>query len=123
METAARSFNVLVVEDYKDVADMMDAMIQRLGHRVSIAGTVAAAVENASKEKFDLFLIDHKLPDGKGSEVLKKIPSPGRPQAVLLTAFDAASLPPAMKEGFSLVLRKPVDLNVLRRTIDTLCAG
>jgi CheY-like chemotaxis protein len=123
MASVERSFNVLVVEDYKDVADMMNAMIERLGHRVSIAGTIAAAVENASKEKFDLFLVDHKLPDGKGSDILKRIPSTGRPQAVLLTAFDAASLSPAMKEGFSMVLRKPVDMNVLRETIESLCAG
>jgi CheY-like chemotaxis protein len=121
MESAARSYNVLVVEDYPDVADMMNAMIKMLGHRASVAGTIAAAVENASKENFDLFLVDHKLPDGIGSDILRKIPQPGRPQAVLLTAFDEMSLPAAMKEGFSLVLRKPVDLNVLRQTIDRLC--
>jgi CheY-like chemotaxis protein len=121
METVGRSFNVLVVEDYPDVADMMNAMIRLLGHRASVAGTIAAAVENASKESFDLFLVDHKLPDGIGSDILKKIPQPARPQAVLLTAFDETSLPPSMKEGFSLVLRKPVDLNVLRETIDSLC--
>ena len=121
MESVGRSFNVLVVEDYPDVADMMNAMIRMLGHRASIAGTIAAAVENASKENFDLFLVDHKLPDGIGSDILKKIPQPERPQAVLLTAFDETSLPPAVKEGFSLVLRKPVDLNVLRETIDSLC--
>src|SRR5262245_785080 len=123
METVARSFNVLVVEDYPDVADMMDAMIRLLGHRASVAGTIAAAIENAYKESFDLFLVDHKLPDGTGSDILKRIPSPQRPRAVLLTAFDEASLPAAMKEGFSLVLRKPVDLNVLRSTIDRLCQG
>ena len=121
MESLGRSFNVLVVEDYPDVADMMNAMLRMLGHRASIAGTIAAAVENASKENFDLFLVDHKLPDGIGSDILKRIPQPERPQAVLLTAFDETSLPPAMKEGFSLVLRKPVDLNVLRETIDSLC--
>jgi CheY-like chemotaxis protein len=121
MESAARSYNVLVVEDYPDVADMMNAMIKLLGHRASVAGTIAAAVENASKENFDLFLVDHKLPDGIGSDILRKIPQPHRPQAVLLTAFDEMSLPAAMKEGFSLVLRKPVDLNVLRQTIDRLC--
>ncbi len=111
-----------MVEDYPDVADMMDAMIRMLGHRASVAGTIAAAVENASKESFDLFLVDHKLPDGTGGDILKRIPPGGRPQAVLLTAFDETSLAPAMKEGFSLVLRKPVDLNVLRRTIESLCA-
>jgi CheY-like chemotaxis protein len=121
METVGRSFNVLVVEDYPDVADMMDAMIRMLGHRASIAGTIAAAVENAAKESFDLFLVDHKLPDGTGSDVLKRIPQPERPQAVLLTAFDETSLTASMKEGFTLVLRKPVDLQVLRRTIDSLC--
>ena len=120
MESVGRSYNVLVVEDYPDVADMMNAMIRMLGHRVSIAGTIAAAVESASKESFDLFLVDHKLPDGTGSDVLKRVPVP-RPQAVLLTAFDETSLPSAVKEGFTLVLRKPVDLNVLRRTIDSLC--
>jgi CheY-like chemotaxis protein len=121
MEPAGRSYNVLVVEDYPDVADMMNAMIRMLGHRVCIAGSIEAAVENAARESFDLFLVDHKLPDGTGSDILKRIPGPGRPQAVLLTAFDETSLPSAVKEGFTLVLRKPVDLNVLRRTIDSLC--
>lgn len=123
MESGGRSFNVLVVEDYPDVAERMKILIERLGHRASVAGSVAGAVENASKESFDLLLIDHRLPDGTGSEILQRLPSGRRARAVLLTAFDEVSLPPSVTEGFSMVLRKPVDFEELGRAIDRLCEG
>ncbi|MGH9321923.1 MAG: response regulator [Vicinamibacteria bacterium] len=116
------SYRILVVEDHPDVAKMMQTMIGMLGHTAEISGSMGETLDVVARETFDLLFVDFRLPDGSGSDLLKAISARGPVKAVLLTAYDTSSLGPDSTEGFSACLRKPVEMDELRKTIDRLCS-
>ncbi len=64
---------VLVVEDEADVREVVVEILERVGHRVLQAESVAGALDRLRDEalELDVVLIDIRLPDGKGSDVLR----------------------------------------------------
>ncbi len=86
---------VLVVEDDGGIAKGLKNHLQQQGHAVDIADRIAAAWSALCTEPFDLVLLDLGLPDGDGSEVLRRLrlapegalPDPGTP-VLIMTARD-----------------------------------
>lgn len=115
------SFRILVVEDHSDAAKMMQQMIRILGHAAEVSANVSEAIDRVSREAFDLLLVDFRLPDGNGPDLLKTLSERGPVKAVLLTAYDPSDLESSVTAGFSACLRKPVEIEELRRTIERLC--
>jgi PAS domain S-box-containing protein len=64
---------ILLVEDHRDTAKSMMALLRRMGHRVVHAGTVAAALFAAGSEPFDLIISDIGLPDGSGLDLMRQL--------------------------------------------------
>jgi CheY-like chemotaxis protein len=52
---------------------MISASLREFGYVVATAGTNAEALELAEKVKFDLFILDVRLPDGNGIELCQKV--------------------------------------------------
>jgi two-component system response regulator HydG len=119
---AQSSYRILVVEDHADAAKMMQLMIRMLGHSAELSSNVREAVDRVSRESFDLLLVDFRLPDGSGSDLLKTLSERGPVRAVLLTAYDPSDLGPSTTAGFSACLKKPVEMQELQRTIERLCS-
>ncbi|HEX2640835.1 MAG TPA: response regulator [Pyrinomonadaceae bacterium] len=67
---------ILCVDDHTDFCELVAAILQDV--KVVSAHSVAEAVALATKEKFDLYLLDYHLPDGTGLEL-----------CLLLRGFDA----------------------------------
>ncbi|MFA5060564.1 MAG: EAL domain-containing protein [Candidatus Omnitrophota bacterium] len=63
---------VLVVDDERNVAEMMSMMLETRGYEVNIAGSGQEAMEKAST-KPDLILLDLILPDIEGFEVCRRL--------------------------------------------------
>jgi two-component system response regulator HydG len=116
------SYRILVVEDHADAARMMQQMVRILGHSAEVSANVSQAIDRASREAFDLLLVDFRLPDGSGPDLLKTLSERGPVKAVLLTAYDPSDLGPSLTVGFSACLRKPVEMQELQRTIERLCS-
>lgn len=68
-----RSIHVLVVEDSPDDALIMERAVQKLGHSVEFAESGADAIRQVKGGKFDLVILDYRLGDMAGTEVLLKI--------------------------------------------------
>lgn len=117
----ASSFKILVVEDHPDMAKVMTMLLGTLGHEPAVATSIAEALLAVSKDRFDALLVDHRLPDGTGHELLTQLRFGNDIPAVLVTAFDEESLRPSMKDGFSRVLTKPVDPEKLRDVLADIC--
>ena len=64
---------VLVVEDTDADRIAITLSLEAAGYAVDSAGTVAAALELCSRERYDAVTLDLILPDGSGLEVLRHV--------------------------------------------------
>jgi DNA-binding NtrC family response regulator len=105
---------VLVVDDEELVRWSLAERLQREECEVLSAGTVAEA-HSRCEEGVDLVLLDHRLPDGDGLELLAKLrrDDPDLP-VVLMTAFSSIKgAVTAMQGGAFHYVAKPFDLDDL----------
>src|ERR1700722_14286858 len=80
---------ILVIEDEKDIQDILDYNLRQAGHKVNLASTAQDGLKLARGKKPDLVLLDLMLPDISGTEVcktLKQDPTTRDAQVLILTA-------------------------------------
>ena len=111
---------MLVVEDDRGIAVMLDRGLRLAGHRVTIAGSVRDARLAWDLGRFDLVLLDVMLPDGDGIELLAERRGVGdQVPAVLLTAREEGELRErADRAGATAYLPKPFAWADLLRLIN-----
>ena len=105
------SANLLLVEDDPLIRRPMATRLRTAGHRVREADSVAAALKLIPTETCDAALVDYRLPDGTGFDVLTDLAQrqPGVP-VIVLTAHASVELAvDAMRRGAFTYLQKPVD--------------
>lgn len=66
---------ILIVEDQKNLSQLMHDVLQASGARVWVAGTGFDAYELMARQPFDLMLLDVDLPDANGVEICRWIRS------------------------------------------------
>jgi DNA-binding NtrC family response regulator len=103
-------------------ARAVSTALERAGHTPSIAGTLAAAqaAVRSPSESPDVVLLDARLPDGDGLDLLgQRGDDDGAPAMIVMTAYgEIAQAIRAMKSGALDYLKKPVDLNELLMTVE-----
>src|SRR5690554_2302773 len=115
--------NFLLIEDESLFAKSVLRRLERGGHHAKIAGNISEGRQLLIDEAPDALLLDVRLPDGNGLDLLAEIRTEDHPlqnlPVIMMTAYgeleDAVS---AMKFGASDYLKKPVDLDELMLTID-----
>jgi PAS domain S-box-containing protein len=119
-----RPLSILLVEDHEPTRRVMAKLLGGQGHRVTAAGTVAAAVRAAGGGAFDLLISDLGLPDGSGLDVVRALGPRLAGRAIALTGYgmdrDVAATEAA---GFAAHLTKPVDVETLTATIARVIGG
>lgn len=115
---------LLVVDDNEINRDLLKAMLQRLGHTVSLAPGGQEAVDLAAQQAFDAILMDISMPGLNGIQATRIIlegPGPNRSTPIL--AVTAHALPHEREEfmavGMCGFLQKPVN----RQALETALAG
>ncbi len=124
METGAvilakQAFGILVVDDEKTLRYALQEGLSEEGYRVETAGDSASALEILNREEFHLALLDQKLPDGDGLELLKEIRSRyPEMQVVMMTAFGKfENAVEATKAGCFDYIGKPFELDHMKLVI------
>jgi len=73
-----KKYRVLIVEDEKEQAEMLGEYLHLSGPFITQwAASLQALWEALSSQKFDILLLDYKLSDGNGLEVLEELPQRG----------------------------------------------
>ena len=64
---------VLYVDDHDDSAEMLKLLLAPMDYEVVAAGTLDEALELARTQRFDLYVLDKRLPDGSGLELCRQL--------------------------------------------------
>lgn len=110
---------VLVVEDSFLVAASLEDALQRAGHSVMLAGSVAEAEAAMADTDFLAALLDYMLPDGDSLALAQQLHAVGCKVAVVSGADrDMVPLDPAIAAHFA----KPMDDRVLVEWVTSIVA-
>jgi|SoiMethySBSTD1v2_1073268.scaffolds.fasta_scaffold2069670_2 DNA-binding response OmpR family regulator len=115
------SATILIVDDEADLATSCARLLRRHGWRVETATTRDAAlavVEGAHPPA--LAIVDRKLPDGDGLDVLRAAQETGMP-VIMVTGFTSAgSRQRALDEGAAGFLGKPFSGKALLELVSSI---
>lgn len=113
---------VLLVEDDRDAMAAMSELLRLMGHEVVTAHNRDEALAAVGKRAIDLVLLDIGLPDLGGYQIaseLRNRPGSRRMPLIALTGHGReADHARALASGFDAHLSKPVDPDLLARTIE-----
>jgi DNA-binding NtrC family response regulator len=111
--------NILIIDDDKSILRILTRILQKQGYSIQTAETGREAEEIVSKQSFDLALIDVKLPDVDGIDLLGKIHTL-KPQMakIMITGFPSVDNGiKAMNSGADAYLVKPVEPTELLKIV------
>ncbi len=114
--------NILIVDDEKMQRDMLRGFLQKQGYQVLSAADGTTGINLFMEHTVDLLLLDHRMPDMNGDEVLARIKqiNPGV-RAIMITAYGAVDTAVrVMQLGADDFLEKPVDLAILLAKIQAI---
>ena len=115
---------LLIVDDESGIVEEVKSFFEEEGYEVQSADTGKDGIEAVSNFKPDILLLDMKLPDMSGLNVLKacKVNSPATKIIVNTGYVDQNVIDEAERIGRDSFLQKPFNLERLKEEIDRLLA-
>ncbi len=122
-----RGLKILLAEDNLINQKLAVSLIQRMGHKVSVAQDGKEAVEAIEREKFDIILMDVQMPGMDGLEATQAIRAresvTGRPRIpiIAMTAYAmAGDRDRCLEAGMDGYVSKPINTQELFETIENV---
>ena len=111
--------SLLIVDDDNPFRDRLARAMEKKGFQVSQAESVKKGVESVSKQKFAFAVVDLRLGDGNGLEIVKEIQkSNSNSRVVMLTGYgNIPTAVAAIKQGAIDYLAKPADADDVERAL------
>ncbi|MBI2222945.1 MAG: sigma-54-dependent Fis family transcriptional regulator [Acidobacteria bacterium] len=118
-----KNTRILLVDDDTTFRRVMDTELTRRGYKVVAVASGAEALEQAPRANADVTLLDLRLPDMDGIEVLKRLQERNTPSAVVvLTAHGTIDTAiQAIRLGAHDYLEKPCPIAKLEMAIQKTC--
>jgi two-component system response regulator PilR (NtrC family) len=112
---------VLVIDDERDIRELLTITLGRMGLMVETASNVTEAKQRLADTRYALCFTDMRLPDGSGQEIIELIAAkyPETPVAMITAYGNVDAAVNALKAGAFDFVSKPVDINMLRRLVQT----
>src|SRR5688500_395399 len=110
---------IIVLEDDLVVRKSLEQQLRYKRYDVASATAIAEAQELLTKDNFDLMIVDVRLPDGNGIDLLKQLQSrPSKPLVVMVSGFGTVDLAvECMSNGAFTFLTKPFSPEQLTVTL------
>lgn len=111
---------LLIVEDDISFSMVLESFLKRKGLNPILTSTCLDARKAIDSQEFDLFLLDYRLPDGNGLELLSLIREQNRevPAIIMTSFYDVRTVVKAMKLGAADYITKPVNPDELMMVIN-----
>lgn len=112
---------IMIIDDDKEILDLLETFFSTLGHQVEIFTNSIEGLKYVAKEIYDLILLDIKLPERDGIEVLKEIKSIDNDvPVVMITGYrEAEKVIEAFRNGAMDCLLKPFNFEYIKNNILT----
>ncbi|MBU0511222.1 MAG: response regulator [Chloroflexi bacterium] len=115
---AEKIYNILIVEDDVDVAEMLEAYFRVQGYDVSTVNWGEDAIKACRNKRPDLFILDIRLPDIDGYEVARRLRSNRRTEYIPIIFLTEKRAQSDRLQGLELgaddYITKPFDIQELR---------
>ena len=110
---------ILIVDDEENIRFILSELLKKAGYKTELAENGTEALQKIQSMKPEIILLDYKLPDLNGIEILKRIQNNEENfLVIMMTAFgDIKNAVTSMKLGAFDYLTKPFDNKEMLRTI------
>jgi two-component system response regulator HydG len=111
--------SILILEDDTTFAQLLEGFLIKNNHTVALATHIRQAIKLIDNQKFDLLLIDYRLPDGTGFEVLTHVRDSSLSiPIIIMTSFnDVRTAVKSIQLGAFDYITKPVNPDELLMVI------
>ena len=115
------NLRALILDDESDIRELLCLTLMRMGIDCDAAKDVRSAKKLLTENSYNICLTDMRLPDGNGLEIVNFIQTnyAATPVAVITAHGNMDTAIEAMKAGAFDFVNKPVDLNALRRLVES----
>lgn len=115
----AKLESVLIIDDDVSLTKILREELTSVGYEVEVMNESSEALNRLQNEFYDLILLDLKMPQVDGFEILKELRAKNYPgKIIVMTAYaDVENAVLAKKLGADDFLSKPYDLDELLITI------
>jgi len=112
--------SILIVDDDKAILKSLRDILQSKGYIISTAETGREAIEKSEDKFYNLALLDIKLPDMEGTELLTKMHrTMPRMMKIMITGYPTLeNAVKALNLGADTYIVKPVDPNNLLKVVE-----
>lgn len=110
---------ILVVDDEKEICDLFQDILTQEGYKVLTATNGMEAISLGEQNRFNLAILDIKMPGMDGIEVFQKLKkTKGDMEVIILTGYGTLkTAKEAMRLGAYDYLTKPFDLGLVKNII------
>jgi len=115
--------SVLIVDDEQLLVRTLSSVLSEYGYRITVAGSAEEAAPRIfGQERFDLILLDNRLPGESGIDLMQRIREQAvRSKVILMTAYGTAEVRRQVERlEVDHYLTKPFDLGVVVEEVRAL---
>lgn len=119
-EETGLQIKILIVDDDKDIADILQDLIAGEGRSVEVCYNGMDAVESIQKNVYDLIIVDLVMPGAGGLDVLRSAKKANLDVLVIIITGHASieTAVTAVKEGAYDYIRKPCKLEEIKLAVE-----
>jgi CheY-like chemotaxis protein len=114
---------ILIVDDEQFVRDLLEKVLRRRGHEVTVASDADHALQAFAQANYDLLLTDVVMPGMDGFDLLRRVKSayPAIKVIVLTGYARKQSISDFLLYGADEYLSKPFQVHELISAVDRVC--